>query len=536
MIYTEFNQYIRNRFFKTENIGSYVVLSVDDQIINDFCTINSITKIHFEAEFKRLFSESWHFATQPENFFGLTAIQVYVAHSMSEELINGYYISKSNYRDRLCNFLNINNDQLGRLFDYYQDKLWKQLENWAIKNHFYLNLPELSFGPYSKVRYPISQALLNQNDLSYLPNLYVISGLKPFEMISYYDFKGIICKSENPEILTNRFFRLKEKLLKEDNLDLLYLQVFVNYCNWEGEAIELEIRKHSGIDKIETERNSLILTSDKSELHIFKNGIKIPIQKFQIDCHDLFQKVSKFYRLHYSDLMFFIKDEDYDDWEISRFLIPGRINLIFCKCGDSCEYLVKKIDPNYILNQKRFYSIIEIKIEKDFIPDSLCERYFSRQTLPYIIRNGLKLDRKVWMAQAGPDIDFDQKVDVWINGKKLVFLDDNMTVSLRNYDVGKYVLKIRNYGPIHISIQEPEYSDSKGVCGWQIDKKGGKWNPDRELFQISGLANTFQEEYIAESEIRNWIDVNIGKINKEQNQNNTLITNAINRAKHGIRY
>ena len=219
MIYFRFNQYIKDQFFKTENIGSHVVLSVDKHVIDEFCKENEISEQQLKEEFRRLFSESWHFATQAENFFGLTAIQVYVAHSMSEEQINGYYISKSNYRDRLCNFLNITNDQLGRLFDYYQDNLWNQLENWAIKNHFYLNLPELSFGPWSKVRYPLSQALLNQNDLSYLPNLYVISGLKPFEMISYYDFKGIICKSENSGILTNRFFRLKEKLLKEDNLE-----------------------------------------------------------------------------------------------------------------------------------------------------------------------------------------------------------------------------------------------------------------------------------------------------------------------------
>lgn len=536
MIYSQFNNFIKDKFFDSANIGAYVVLSVDDQIINDFCTMINITKIHLEAEIKRLFSESWHIATQPENFFGLAAIQVYVAHSMSEELVNGYYISKSNYRDRLCNFLNISNDQLGRLFDYYQDTLWSQLADWAIRNHFYLNLPELSSGPWSKVKYPLSQALLNQNDLSYLPNLYLNSGLQPYELISYYDFKGIISKSEKPGILTNRFFRLKEKLLKEDNLDLLYRQVFENYCNWEGEAIEPEIRKQNGIDKRETERNTLILSSEKSELLILKNGIKIPIQKFQIDCRDLFQKVSKFYRLPYSELMFFVKDEDYGDWEISRFLVSGKTNLIVCNRDDSFNYIAKRIDSKCILDQKRFYSIIEIEIKMDFIPDSFCERYFSKQTLPYTIKNGLKLDRKVWMVQAGPEIDFDQKVDAWINGKKLVFLDGNMTVSLRNYEVGKYVLKIRNYGPIHISIQESQYTDSKGVCGWQIDKKGGKWTPHRELFQISGLANTFQEEYIEESEIRKWIDVNIGKIKKEQNTNKSLITNAINRAKYGIRY
>lgn len=535
MIYSQFNNFIKYKFFNSANIGAYVVLSVDDQIINDFCTMNNITKIHLETEFKQLFSESWHFATQPENFFGLTAIQVYVAHSMSEEQINGYYISKSNYRDRFCNFLNITNDQLGRLFDYYQDNLWNQLEDWANKNHFYLNLPVISFGPWSKVRYPLSQALLNQNDLSYLPNLYQISGLKPFETISYSDFKGIIWKSEKPGILTNRFFRLKEKLLKEDNLDLLYRQVFENYCNWEGEANELEIRKHNGFNNRETARNILILTNEKSELHIFKNGINIPIQKFQIDCRDLFQKVSNFYRLYDSDLMFFIKDEDYNDWEISRFLIPGRTNLIICKRDDLLEYLIKRINQNYKINQKRFFSIIEIEIEQDFMPDSICERYFSKQTLPFVVRNGLKLDRKIWMAQAGPDIDFDQKVEAWINGKKIDFSDDNMTVSLRKSDVGTYILKIRNYGPIHFSIQEPEYSESKAVYGWQIDKKGGKWNPDRELFQISGLINKFQGEYTVESEIREWIYLNIGKIKKEHNPNTSQLTNAINRAKYGIR-
>ena len=101
MIYSRFNQYIKDQFFKTENIGSHVFLSVDKQVIDDFCKNNSISEQQLKNEFKKVFSERWEIAFQDENFFGLIAIQIYLTHLMGRD--DGY--SEKEYNPRLSDFL-----------------------------------------------------------------------------------------------------------------------------------------------------------------------------------------------------------------------------------------------------------------------------------------------------------------------------------------------------------------------------------------------------------------------------------------------
>ena len=97
------------------------------------------------------------------------------------------------------------------------------------------------------------------------------------------------------------------------------------------------------------------------------------------------------------------------------------------------------------------------------------------------------------MYNAGPDIIFDQLVDAWINGKKLEFTEGNLVVRLRYYEIGKYVLRIKEGETIKIEIKNPENNSTECSSGWIINMKSAIWEPAKKDYQISGMTNKFIE-------------------------------------------
>ena len=535
MIYLKFNRYIKIRFFRPENIGYHVVISVDEQIIQNFCTDTNIPVNDLKNEFKTLFSTDWSLALQSENFFGLIAIQVYIAYLMNDD--EDY--TKGMYNPRLADFLKSDNStylNIELLYEKYQDELWLKLKNWCFANGYSIGIPEERKYKGRYIQYPLSQALLNQDDLEHLPYLFDFVGLRYSEILSFSDFSGIIGEQKNNIFLPSHYLKIEERLKKEGNEELLYWQIFEYFCTWDGEIKNIEKQKGKLNYKIQTDKNSLYLSSDKSEFQIIKYG-KLS-ETIDINSNNIFQKISKTYRLPHKEkqLIFFIKDESYGDWEETRFLIPGRTNLIFCKCDNTYEHLIKSIDPKYVLIQNRFYSLFEIEIDKSYRPNSFWKKYFQERTSPFSIQNGLKLDRKIWMYNAGPDIIFDQLVDAWINGKKLEFTEGNLVVRLRYYEIGKYVLRIKEGETIKIEIKNPENNSTECSSGWIINMKSAIWEPAKKDYQISGMTNKFIDDLKVHSEIREWIYENTKKLNKRKNSHTNLITNAIKRSRYGIQY
>lgn len=529
MVYSLFNDYIRERFFGSDKIGTNVVLSVDNHTINEFCDRNKISKINLEDEFKRVFSEDWSLALETENFFGLIAIQIYIAHSMAESEI----YTKNEYNRRLSDFLRKDRDHafyINILYERYQEHLWLKLKNWCQREGYYLEIPEKRKYKGRYIQYPLSQALLNQDDLDHLPILFVENGLKPSENLCLQDLQCIV-KNNEPRELPKHYFKVKDRLIKEDNEELLYRQIFEHYCCWEGEIVEVIRRKVQYGYITDKFNNQIFLSKAKTEILVL-NDQNVNID---INCSGLFQKISKYCRLSHKDLIFFIKDDYYEDWEASRYLAHGRSNLILCNRGNIIEQFVKRIDPLSLFTLKGNYTLIEFEIDKNFNPDSFWERYFSKEKAPVSIQNGLKLDRKTWMHQAGPDLIFDRKVDAWLNGRKIEINDDNPKVMLRNCDEGIYIIRTSG-SRSKIEIKKPIITDVECSSGWIINRKAAKWDPTNAQFHISGLVNKFSCELSVESEIRSWIKANIGDSETLKGQDTTLNINAINRAKHGIRY
>lgn len=544
MIYEKFNAFIKEKYFA--NIGSHVVLSVDKQVIEEFCQDNSLLEQQLIDEFRQLFSDNWELALEPENFFGLIAIQIYVAHSMNKE--EGY--SKDMYNPRLSDFLKKEVNQtfyIELLYERYQDQIWLELKTWCIEMGYFMEIPNEGKYKGRYIQYPLSQALLNQDDLNRLPILFVKNDIRPINRSGFDEFSKVIKEldSKHKDILTPHYFRVKERLLNyhdRELLDLLYRQIFEYYCNWMGEIPEFELKQFSGsLNQQKLLSSKHVLTFEEPYFEIFDYFRDNLIEKIDIHTRELFQRIKKHYHLSHPDYIFFIKD-DYGDWVETKYLEAGLKNLIILKRDLREEFLFKKIDSNYELTMFNYIKIIEIEIPKDYEPVDSLKKYLRERKKPFTIENGLKLDRKTWMYQAGPDIKFEKVIEVWIinseakNNIEKIHLNESMTISLRDYSSGKYVLVFPDYGRITIEIKSPtSNNDSDCKMGWVIANKPAKWKPVQDQYQISGLINTFMTDNLADSEIRDWIDANIGEGEKEQNSNNPLITNAIKRTKHGIR-
>lgn len=544
MHYSKFNQYIKKRFFKNDDIGSHVVLSVDKQVIDDFCRENNTTEQDLRKEFQCLFSRDWSYALENENFFGLAAIQVYVAHQMGDD----EKYSSDEYNPRFIEILKGDSKKtidIEKLYRDYQIQLWTTLKKWCLKNGFFFEIPKDKKYKGRFIQYPLTQALLNQKDLSKLPLLFAENGIKPYNKIGFDEFQKIIKElDEIPRnIPTPHYAEIRNRLLKNQNgslLELLYRQVFEYYCDWDGEIPELaqkQILKRLNVQELEKTTNYLVYEEHFFQVIDYKYAL---IERIDIDSIDLKQRIKKHYRLSNSDFIIFIKDE-YGDWVETKYLERGTTNLIVIEKGDPIEYLLKQIDSKQEVQNYKYYSTLEITIPGDYQASGWLSKLLKEKSKPFIIENGLKLDRKVWMSQAGPTIIFEKIVKAWLisshassNIEEIKLTDNNLSFKLTAFLPGHYVLAVRDFGKIKFEIKEPSVNANECIKGWNISKKPALWEPNSEPFQICGLVNSFTTEQDSNSEIRDWINVNINRFGKTKSQYNNQVTNAINQANHGI--
>ena len=178
MIYNDFNLYIHNYFFKEENHGETIILAVDDSVINDFCREYRVSEEELQKSVSEKYNRSWDLTLTEEmdipQYIGLIAIQVYLASLME----NDDDFSAGQFNPRLCQYLGVTINKLQELYRLYQDSLWHNLKKWVAYNNFNILIPEMKSGKGRFVQYPLSQALLNKEDLKNAPYLFEKVGLK----------------------------------------------------------------------------------------------------------------------------------------------------------------------------------------------------------------------------------------------------------------------------------------------------------------------------------------------------------------------
>jgi len=220
--YKIFNKAIHDHFFSKIHKGEYVIFSVDETIIDLLCINNDIDRQQLFLAITQLFRNDWSFiftlnkAGAP-NFFGFIGIQVYAAYLMHTD--DQY--SASAYNPRLCQLLQIEQPELQTFYSKFQDKIWQELKKWGEEKGYPIHLPQKKKGKGRYVQYPLSQALLNKEDLGKIPLLFDKAGLKSFEQLSFKDFTAIISKVDNGRFLTDHYYKIKEQLLAKDEFQIL---------------------------------------------------------------------------------------------------------------------------------------------------------------------------------------------------------------------------------------------------------------------------------------------------------------------------
>ncbi len=532
MIYNTFNQYIHDYFFKEENHGEAIILAVDDFIINDFCKKYDIEEEELKKCIRRKYSKSWDLSLTElidiPQYIGFIAIQIYIASQMQ----NDGDFSAEQFNPRLEYYLNITKSKLQELYRSNQENLWHELKKWAASNNFYINIPDKKKGKGRFVQYPLSQALLNKEDLKNAPCLFEKVGLKLGERLDLDNFTHLV-KDSDKYIFPTHYYRVKNRLTKENKVEMLYMQLFDFYNNeWDGvypEEEEKKKEKNGSTFVVQKSRTFLVLDEKLKKLEVI-NHQNYLVNKYCLNNPLLFGLLNEEYNPYYPDIFLFSKDDGYNDWVDTRFLNAGEEHIIICRNSSDAKLTIHKLDSNYEDYSNQSFSIFKVRLSNEIPNHYYWDRFINRLRKKYKIEYGLKLSRNDWMLGAGPIINFTEETDLWINGKKQVVSKNNLSISCKDYPEGVYRLKVKDHPVERFNIKNPGLRYIDKAHGWQINRLEANWKANKCDYQVEGLYTCFPAQ-VEKASVRAWINV---LMQQNNDKNRAVVINAIKRSKHGI--
>ncbi len=509
-------------------------MAVDETLMIDFYDKHNVTEQGLIDNYKHYFVSNYPLFIDENTgfrYFGFVALQIYVAYLMHND--NNY--TERAYRPRLAEFLQIDNTyELARLFVSYQDNAWQKLKKWGEKNDFIICIPKQSELQWNRryVSYPLSQALLNQEDLKKSPILFQNAGLKPDEYLAFEDFVTLIKDSDKNVHLSKHYYRVKEKLQEQNREQLLQLQLFGFFNNeWDGSypnEIKKDKRKNNNIEK---NRTYLTICNNLEKLKILNQEYQC-LFECTLENQQLFKTIKKYYNLYYPEILIFVRDKSYDEWIDCRYLEPEREHIIICKTNSRAEAFIHNLDSNHTKYANTYYSIFKVRLSSKTSNHFYWKAFFSGKLKNFIFENGLKLSRKTWMFGAGPTIRFFEETDVWINGGKLTFNNDELNISCRDFEEGTFRLKVKDLPPEKFQIKKPTVIPNIDSEGWQVKISEPIWEHNTENYQISGLSTWFPVN-LEKASTRTWITALTQKSGKIKNS--SIIINAIKHSKYGTK-
>jgi len=245
----------------------------------------------------------------------------------------------------------------------------------------------------------------------------------------------------------------------------------------------------------------------------------------------LFKTIKKYYNTFFSEILFFIKDKSYDEWIDCRYLEPKGEHIIICKTNSLADKFIHNLDNNCAKLTNPYASIFKVNLGNKIPNHFYWKPLFSKKLKSYSFENGLKLSRKTWMFGAGPTIKFFEETDAWINGEKLVFNNDELNISCRDFEEGTFRLKVKDLPPEKFQIKTPKVIPNIDSYGWQVKISEPVWEHNVESFQISGLSTWFPVK-LEKASTRKWVNALTKKSGKIKNS--SIVINAIKQSKYVI--
>ena len=465
-LFSKFCQFIDERIFSEDNIGSSVAFVVDKALINEFCKRNGVD----EHELMHAVRYNLYlYSRNITHIKGILAIQLYAASKRA----NSGGITVKNYRDRLSQvLLDWDMNDLQRWMEDHQELYWETFYDWCDSHFFFVAKCKRKTGAGRYVQYPImqSQCVFTEEDLKYIACAFVDYDLLPGEDISETDFWRIL---DRYSLISYFKTRHSHEVRDNSRSDEDYKrQIFNYYLRWDG---EYKLGYNSAV-KRQTAKEAdefIYLTGDFSKLQFRNSNLKLTKE---IDVSKLtYSHISRLFSFKHKGLILFKKDDIYDNyWQECRYLDENDeedikeegIALVFTnQCNHriiyKSELLIKRYANISIYRVKYSYSTSDLYAEKRF----------------YSLEGGLKIGRYSYLLGAGPSLVVTRKSRFWIDGKPNDASKDE-TFDLSGLDTGTHSIRFPNYKRIEFEIVRhdalhPQWLDSYNK--WNIDLEGSLW-------------------------------------------------------------
>ena len=465
-LFSKFCQFIDERIFSEDNIGSSVAFVVDKALINEFCKRNGVDEHELmHAVRYNLYSYSRNIT----HIKGILAIQLYAASKRA----NSGGITVKNYRDRLSQvLLDWDMNDLQRWMEDHQELYWETFYDWCDSHFFFVAKCKRKTGAGRYVQYPImqSQCVFTEEDLKYIACAFVDYDLLPGEDISETDFWRVLDRySLISYFKTRHSHEVRDNSRSDEDFKR---QIFNYYLRWDG---EYKLGYNSAV-KRQTAKEAdefIYLTDDFSKLQFRNSNLKLTKE---IDVSKLtYSHISRLFSFKHKGLILFKKDDIYDNyWQECRYLDENDeedikeegIALVFTnQCNHriiyKSELLIKRYANISIYRVKYSYSTSDLYAEKRF----------------YSLEGGLKIGRNSYLLGAGPSLVVTRKSRFWIDGKPNDASKDE-TFDLSGLDTGTHSIRFPNYKRIEFEIVRhdalhPQWLDSYNK--WNIDLEGSLW-------------------------------------------------------------
>ena len=465
-LFSKFCQFIDERIFSEDNIGSSVAFVVDKALINEFCKRNGVD----EHELMHAVRYNLYlYSRNITHIKGILAIQLYAASKRA----NSGGITVKNYRDRLSQvLLDWDMNDLQRWMEDHQELYWETFYDWCDSHFFFVAKCKRKTGAGRYVQYPImqSQCVFTEEDLKYIACAFVDYDLLPGEDISETDFWRVLDRySLISYFKTRHSHEVRDNSRSDEDFKR---QIFNYYLRWDG---EYKLGYNSAV-KRQTAKEAdefIYLTDDFSKLQFRNSNLKLTKE---IDVSKLtYSHISRLFSFKHKGLILFKKDDIYDNyWQECRYLDENDeedikeegIALVFTnQCNHriiyKSELLIKRYANISIYRVKYSYSTSDLYAEKRF----------------YSLEGGLKIGRNSYLLGAGPSLVVTRKSRFWIDGKPNDASKDE-TFDLSGLDTGTHSIRFPNYKRIEFEIVRhdalhPQWLDSYNK--WNIDLEGSLW-------------------------------------------------------------
>lgn len=539
--YPVFNRFVFESFFGVETAGNYVTLCVDEKCLQDFCRQENLTLEDFyrDIEHSVLFRKDWEWVDKEAKeeipfFFGLIALQVFAAYQMREGEVTDKTVTERAYNERLKELLKIpDTNQLQKLYSCYQESIWKKLKAWTEERQILIRIPEPKNGYGRFVQYPLSQALLNRNDLEHLPFVFQRRGLQADEELNFSDFKALLGESMESDLLPRHFYRVKSQLKANGEEEALWRQMFAYYTQWDGEIPEENKREYKSVPKKERQseyfRKYWVIDEHFSSLTLRKNNDSEIMLDIALDDPQLWDKISQYVSLSENGQICFSRDKIYNDWVECRYFTEGEEGLILSR---SMLFMQDVVQPEYriekVANER--YFLYQVLIFSKEVCEGRFKNYFSASGTEIEFMGGLRIGRKTWMEGAGPLIRVANNRRIWLNGKRMI-PDEEGRLFFTLLSSGDYTLVVEDHTPLRFCISEPALQKEYVNMGWKISADIPPFLYPANDWTMLGMCMNKYSMLKQESVYRSWLDAIIN--NKPWRYSSPIMITQFNRCKYG---